>query len=194
MQGSSGSGKSSLLNIVTGINQCSKGKISLLDNDISNWSTAKKDSFRADNIGVIFQQFNLLPYLSIAENVKLPCWISKKRKINVSQKGGQEREAYRMLCQLGIDSQDHHRPISKLSVGQQQRVAAARALIGNPEIIVADEPTSALDYDAREAFMQLLITEVDKQGSTLLFVSHDPTLAHYFDRVIDLPSLNQITT
>jgi putative ABC transport system ATP-binding protein len=87
----------------------------------------------------------------------------------------------------------HRRPASELSVGQQQRVAAARALIGQPDVVIADEPTSALDEDRREAFMRLLLQAHGRAGSALLFVTHDARLAHHFDRVVDLPSINRAT-
>ncbi|MFN3786070.1 MAG: ABC transporter ATP-binding protein, partial [Thiothrix sp.] len=138
---------------------------------------------RADHIGVIFQQFNLLPYLSVLENVTLPCAFSARRK----QRAGDVRaSAKRLLTHLGLESGWQQRSVTALSVGQQQRVAVARALLGSPEIILADEPTSALDTDTRDDFLTLLFQEAAAQGSTIVFVSHDPYIARHFSRVVDL--------
>ena len=151
-------------------------------------SGAARDRFRADHIGYIHQMFNLVPYLSVLENVTLPCRFSRRR-ISRAQRHSPtaSAEAQRLLAHLGLDSQRVLRkPVSELSVGQQQRVAAARALIGSPELIIADEPTSALDAANREAFIELLFNECDETGSTLLFVSHDASLGPMFDRAVQL--------
>ena len=148
-----------------------------------------KDKFRADHIGFIFQQFNLVPYLSVLENVTLPCHFSKSRQ---SKSDNLDAQALHLLNDLGMaEDKLLNKSVTELSVGQQQRVAAARALIGNPEIIIADEPTSALDSDARETFIELLFQECQQSNSTLLFVSHDRSLAKLFDRQIDLTAINR---
>ncbi|KOO12102.1 methionine ABC transporter ATP-binding protein, partial [Vibrio xuii] len=135
-------------------------------------------------------QFNLLPYLSVIENVTLPCQFSKLRRSQVS--GDLQTEAKALLNKLHLSEPLMNKPVVELSIAQQQRVAAARALIGKPKVIIADEPTSSLDHDNRTAFIELLLDQVNHAQSTLLFVSHDPTLEPLFDRSIDLRSLNQV--
>lgn len=188
IQGASGSGKTTLLNIITGINQPYAGKVEILGKSLQNLSTIQSDQFRVDYLGIIFQQFNLLPYLSLLENVQLPCWFSVQRRTlatNVKQ------VASDLLKQLDIPESLFDKPANALSMGQQQRVAVARALIGRPAIIIADEPTSALDTDNRKRFLNLLFSQADKQNSTLIFVSHDTHIAQYFSRVIDLSEINR---
>ncbi|PHS24694.1 MAG: methionine ABC transporter ATP-binding protein [Methylophaga sp.] len=187
IQGASGSGKTTLLNIMTGINQPYAGKIQVLGKALQNLSAIESDRFRVDNLGIIFQQFNLLPYLSLLENVQLPCWFSAKRR---AQAGNSKQAAAELLQQLHIPKSMFDKPVNALSMGQQQRVAVARALIGKPEIIIADEPTSALDSDNRKRFLDLLFSQTDKQNSTLVFVSHDSQIAPYFSRTIDLSEIN----
>jgi putative ABC transport system ATP-binding protein len=158
-------------------------------------NSAKRDTFRADHLGIIFQMFNLIPHLSPIDNITLPCLFSRYRRTKARDKSNSiEGEARRLLAQLQInDEAIINTPAFELSIGQQQRVAAARSLIGAPELVIADEPTSALDYGVRETFMRLLLNEVVDAGSTLLFVSHDPKLADYFDRRIKLSDLNKVT-
>lgn len=192
IKGPSGSGKSTLLGLLTGIITPQQGSVSILGSDITTLKQNQRDKFRADHIGYIFQQFNLLPYLSVIENVMLPCHFSKIRKAHV---GGEMKEtAIHLLNRLHLDNALLNKPIIELSIGQQQRVAAARALIGHPELIIADEPTSALDFDNRTAFIELLMEEAKIANSTLIFVSHDPTLEPLFDRSLNLNELNQATT
>lgn len=187
IQGPSGSGKTTLLNLITGINLPSAGSIVVLGTPLEGLSSSQRDKFRADHLGVIFQQFNLLPYLSLLENVQLPCGFSKRKRENA---GETKASALRLLRQLNISTDLLNQPVSKLSVGQQQRTAVARALIGSPEIIVADEPTSALDTANRDRFLELLFREAEAQGSTLIFVSHDEHIAKQFKQVVDLNKLN----
>lgn len=163
--------------------------MSILGETVSSFSQGQRDRFRADHIGYIFQQFNLLPYLSVIDNVLLPCQFSSLRKNNVKQ--SLEQEAKHLLERLHLPKDKIHSPVIDLSIGQQQRVAAARALIGHPELLIADEPTSALDHDNRAAFIELLMEEATQANTTLVFVSHDPTLESFFDRTIDLPNINQ---
>jgi len=187
IQGPSGSGKTTLLNLLTGINLANSGSVSILGTSLEELNDSQRDQFRADHLGVIFQQFNLLSYLSLLENVQLPCGFSQRKRTNA---GDMQKTALRLLSQLGIPDSLLNQPVTKLSVGQQQRTAVARALIGNPEIVIADEPTSALDSDNRDRFLELLFQETEEQGSTLIFVSHDRHIAQQFPQVVDLNIIN----
>ncbi|HRJ52363.1 MAG TPA: ABC transporter ATP-binding protein [Candidatus Thiothrix moscowensis] len=188
IRGASGSGKTTLLNLLAGILTPASGSLTILGQGLQAMGSAARDRFRADHMGVIFQQFNLLPYLSVLENVQLPCEFSARRK---QRAGKVQASARRLLDHLGLATSLQQRAVTGLSVGQQQRVAVARALIGSPEILIADEPTSALDTDTRDGFLQLLFQEAEAQGSTIVFVSHDPHIAGHFPRVVDLGELNQ---
>lgn len=191
--GPSGCGKSSLLALIAGIAKAQQGEVQVLGHDLGRLGGAARDRLRADHLGIIFQQFNLLPYLNVLDNVCLPLRLSPARGARVP--GGHDAvraEGNRLLDRLGLDDPAlRQRPVHQLSVGQQQRVAAARALIGAPGLILADEPTSALDSDRRNDFIQLLSAECQASGAALLFVSHDRSLAPAFDRVIELPTLNR---
>lgn len=189
--GPSGSGKSSLLAVIAGIAPASAGEIAILGQDMTALSPAHRDAFRADNLGVIFQLFNLVPYLSPLDNVMLPCRFSKARRERATRKHSLRSEAERLLKALGLDAATISRASTELSVGQQQRVAAARALIGAPGLIIADEPTSALDSDSRDNFIALLQAECAASNSALLFVSHDAALGRFFDRQVDLADINR---
>jgi putative ABC transport system ATP-binding protein len=193
LKGPSGSGKTTLLGLLGGVQKPARGSIRLLGKDLSQMSAGARDHFRVDHTGYIFQQFNLLPFLSVRENVELPCHFSKLRSQRAQQRHGSvATAASTLLAHLGLhDPQLLSRRADALSIGQQQRVAAARALIGQPELVIADEPTSALDTDAREAFLQLLFAECRDAGSSLLFVSHDQSLAPLFDRSLSLAELNR---
>lgn len=184
IQGESGAGKSTLLNLIGGVLVPRQGSLQILDQALDALSPPARDHFRVDHIGFIFQQFNLLPYLSALDNVLLPCRFSATRARRAGARPVEE--ARRLLDALEVDADDAARPASTLSVGQQQRVAAARALIGRPELILADEPTSALDPRRQDAFITLLGKEVAAHGSSLVLVSHDPRLASRFDRCITL--------
>ncbi len=192
LYGPSGSGKSTLLGLFGGVLVPERGRLNLLGVELTKLSSAGRDRFRADHVGFIFQQFNLIPYLSVIDNVLLPCRFSAKRHAR-AQEGGHtlRREAERLLSHLDLDESLHGRTATQLSVGQQQRVAAARALIGQPELVIADEPTSSLDAERQIAFLDLLSRECVEAGSSLVFVSHDRRLAAGFSREIDLPSINR---
>jgi putative ABC transport system ATP-binding protein len=194
IEGPSGSGKSTLLSLIAGVITPQKGTVRVYGRRVSKLKGADRDRFRADHIGYIYQMFNLIPYLSVVENVTLPCrFSSSRRKKAAARSSSFEAEAMRLLKKLGMDgTADITKPATDLSVGQQQRVAAARALIGGPEIIIADEPTSSLDTGRREAFIQLLFKECDREETTLIFVSHDTSLEKLFDRTIRLGDINSI--
>lgn len=194
LKGPSGSGKTTLLGLLGGVQLPNRGSIQLLDQDLSKLSSGARDRFRVDHTGYIFQQFNLLPFLSVRENVELPCHFSTLRTRRAVQRHGSVAKATSsLLAHLGLQPELLQRRAGDLSIGQQQRVAAARALIGQPELVIADEPTSALDADAREAFLELLFAECREAGSSLLFVSHDQSLARLFDRSLSLAELNRAT-
>ncbi|MDR6677996.1 ABC transporter ATP-binding protein [Pseudomonas oryzihabitans] len=192
LEGPSGSGKTTLLALLGGVQRPNRGQVRLLGQDLGQLATARRDRFRVDHSGFLFQQFNLLPFLSVLENVLLPCQFSALRRERASQRHGAPQDAaLTLLHALGLtDPSLPWRAARELSIGQQQRVAAARALIGQPELVIADEPTSALDSDHRDAFLQLLFAECTAAGAGLLFVSHDRNLAAHFDRHLTLAQLN----
>ncbi|GHD43332.1 putative ABC transport system ATP-binding protein [Marinobacter persicus] len=178
LHGPSGTGKSTLLGLLSGLLVPERGTVQLLGETVSDWPNGARDRFRADHLGIIFQQFNLVPYLTASGNAELPCRLSSSRHKRAGP--GVSTVARSLLAQLGLDDDTAHRKVTGLSIGQQQRVAAARALIGAPEIILADEPTSALDTDNRDRFLELLLTMAAEQGTSVVFVSHDQALARHF--------------
>lgn len=186
--GPSGSGKTTLLGVVAGVLEAREGKIEILGRDLRALNPSQRDAFRGSHIGYIFQLFNLIPYLTVEENIVLPCRLSpeRRRRLNGKTLSAAAREVANHLGIAELLGEN----VTKLSVGQQQRVAASRALIGTPELIVADEPTSSLDQDHRERFIHLLFESCREAGSTLIFVSHDRTLMPMFDRAISLPDVN----
>ena len=192
LSGPSGSGKSTLLNLLGGVLEPESGEILINGENIVSMVAKDRDTFRADHLGLLFQMFNLMPFLSILKNVTLPCLFSTLRRERAIEKSGSvEGEAKRLLHYMGLSLEEiGDRSVNLLSAGQQQRVAAARALLGNPEFILADEPTSALDSGTRHAFLELLFNEVKAADSTMVFVSHDNSLASFFDRTISLNDIN----
>jgi putative ABC transport system ATP-binding protein len=183
LHGQSGTGKSTLLNILSGILLPQQGEVTLLGTDITQLNHRQRDRFRAQHLGVIFQQFNLIPYLSVSDNIRLSQTFS-----------GTTPPVHRIdeLCeQLALDKMLLNQQANQLSVGQQQRVAVARALYHRPRIIIADEPTSALDSNTRDEFIRLLLTQSEQTNSTVIFVSHDHSLSSHFDRADDLATINQ---
>ena len=189
MRGPSGSGKTTLLSAIAGVIDVPQSAVRVAGTDVGALAGGDRDRFRVDHLGIVFQVFNLLPWLSALENTLLPCRFSAQRR----NRSGPDPKATatRLLSELGLeDTELINRPASALSVGQQQRVAAARALIGAPEVVLADEPTSALDEEAKDTFVQLLLKECKASGASLLFVSHDRSLEKHFDRSVDLPMLN----
>ncbi len=190
LRGPSGSGKSTLLGLIGGVLVPSRGSVRLLGKDIAGLGAADRDRFRGEHLGFIFQMFNLIPYLDVLQNVLLPTEFSHARRERVGK--DQVGEARRLLQALGLTGDLLGRSVTQLSIGQQQRVAAARALLGRPEILIADEPTSALDTDTRAGFLELLLDECREQGTTLLFVSHDTALQAHFDRSLAMADINTI--
>lgn len=184
LQGPSGTGKSTVLNLLSGILLADSGNITVLGQDLQQLNNRKRDQFRARHLGVIFQQFNLLPYLSVKDNILLSQTFS-----NVPQ----ETQRLHELCeQLQLAPSLLEQAASQLSVGQQQRIAVARALYHKPNIIIADEPTSALDSNTRDEFIHLLLTQSQKTNSTVIFVSHDQSIAEHFDRIDNLADINHM--
>lgn len=195
LRGPSGSGKTTLLSLVSAVLTPGHGSIEVDGTDLNSLAGRHRDRFRADTIGLVFQQFNLLPFLSVVENIELPCRFSSLRRARAMQSGLSLREETRRLLQrMKLADDILERSVMQLSVGQQQRVAVARALIGQPALIIADEPTSALDRDSQHAFTSLLFDEVSAAGSSLLFVSHDESLAEGFDRCVDLGEINRVSS
>lgn len=191
LHGPSGSGKSTLLGLMAGVHLPQQGRVSLLGQNWADLKPGQRDAFRADHVGLIFQQFNLLPYLSVLDNVTLPCRFSALRQGRCQTSGGPEAAAQNWLQRMGLPEALWVRRADALSVGQQQRVAAARALMGQPELILADEPTSALDAVLRDDFMDLLLQAAQDAGSTLVCVSHDAQQASRFAVQWSLPDLQK---
>ncbi len=177
LYGPSGCGKSTFLNIISGMLEASEGKVEVLGKRLDQMSPRQRDRFRAHHIGYVFQQFNLIPYLDAVANIQLARYFYKGNDPIVIR-----QEIEELLFTLNVSSSDWYKPAQKLSIGQQQRIAIARAFINKPEILIADEPTSSLDGDNREKFMSLLTALVAKNHTTLIFVSHDKTLSKSFDR------------
>lgn len=185
--GPSGSGKTTLLNLLAGVTRADQGAVEILGRDLGQLSSGARDRFRGDHVGLVFQMFNLLPYASVLENVLLPLRFSARRR---AQAGPDPAAAARGLTEaLGLAPDRLDAPVAALSVGQQQRVAAARALIGAPEIVIADEPTSALDPENRDRFLALLFAQTEAAGTTLLTVTHDAATAAAFGRSLRLETL-----
>jgi putative ABC transport system ATP-binding protein len=188
--GPSGAGKSTLLNLLCGVVSPRAGSIRVLGTEIGTLSQGARDRFRAEHFGVIFQMFNLLPYGTVLDNVLLPLSFAPGRRARAARERPAADEARALLTALGLEEALCDGPSAvALSVGQQQRVAAARALIGAPEIVVADEPTSALDTDRQRIFLDLLFDQLDRAGATLVMVSHEAALAPRFDRVVALDDI-----
>ena len=185
--GPSGSGKSTLLNLLAGVLCPTSGEIKVLNHTLNTQSQTQRDQIRADHYGIIFQHFNLIPYLSVLENITLPLSFSSYKQRRTSLLSTHIKEqAFYLLEALGLDKSIASQNVTELSTGQQQRTAAARAMMGSPEIIIADEPTSALDADTKHDFIELLFREAKKFNSTLVFVSHDQSLAPLFDRALSI--------
>jgi putative ABC transport system ATP-binding protein len=190
LHGPSGSGKTTLLGIVAGVLRANTGEVQVLGKELRRMSSSARDRHRGAEMGFIFQSFNLIPYLSVRENIALPCYVHAKRmkRITASTLDG---EISRIAGRLDLEA-FLQKPVTKLSTGQQQRVAIARAVIGAPRLVIADEPTSSLDRDRQESFLRLLIEVCDEARSTLIFVSHDSSLMSRFERHISVSEINQV--
>jgi putative ABC transport system ATP-binding protein len=195
LHGPSGSGKTTLLSLISGVLVPQQGSVTVLGQELTRLSASNRDTLRGSQIGYIFQGFNLIPYLTVAENIALPCDLHPARRARIRAATVAE-EVRRIARRLDIHA-NLEAPVTHLSTGQQQRVAIARAIIGSPALVIADEPTSALDTDRRDAFLALLtevISEARASGHaeiTLLFVSHDRSLTAHFDETLSLPTLNK---
>lgn len=186
--GPSGCGKTSLLSLITGIQVAQHGTCRVLGTTMNQLSPSDRDRFRGEHLGLIFQQFNLLPFLTVQENIELPSKLFDRRFKKSTQLFGSVQSHVDRLCDaLHLEPALRHRRANLLSVGEQQRVAAARALLGCPSLIVADEPTSALDEDNKIDFLNLLLSTASAQKTSVITVSHDMRIASNFDRVFLMP-------
>lgn len=180
----SGSGKSTLMNLIAGVILPQKGTITVMGTEINHLSGRQRDAFRAHHIGMVFQKFNLIPYLSAIDNIRLASHFSEQPATEI------DHNIDHLLNKLGLSKADSLRPAGQLSVGQQQRVAIIRALINRPNLLLVDEPTSALDTAHRDQFIDVLMQQIDTSDTSLLFVSHDTHLATHFDRHVTLKELS----
>jgi len=186
--GESGLGKSTFLNLLSGTISPQKGNIDILGENISNTSSSIKDRIRGDHFGIIFQTFNLLPYASVKNNILLG-----KAYSSIKQSKSNNDEIKELMNKLSLNYEDLiNRKAYELSIGQQQRVAVARALIGKPEIILADEPTSALDKSNQKEFINLLFKSLDDNEQGLIMVSHDHKLSNKFKTVKNITEICEI--
>ena len=184
--GASGTGKSTLLSVISGTLLPDQGSVEIAKTEITKLSASARDRFRAEQLGVIFQQFNLLPFGSVADNILLPLRFAPIRRKRVKDA---KSEVARLCAALGLPVGIGREKAGSLSVGQQQRVAVARALIGHPPLIIADEPTSALDINSEDAFLDLLFTQAQTQGTSVVMVSHDERLGPRFDRILHMEEI-----
>lgn len=190
LHGPSGCGKSTLLNLLSGtlslsVNSANKGEIGVLGHSLTTMSNTKKDAFRAKELGVVFQQLNLIGYLSVADNIKLAS------RFATGDANFNSVKLEQVLTSLNLPMTIVNQKASDLSVGQQQRVAIARALFHAPQLLIVDEPTSALDAQSTAKFMQLLLSSTQQLAATLLFVSHDMRLSQDFDQCVALSDINR---
>lgn len=182
ISGPSGCGKSTLLALIAGLMTAPEGDVSLLGHRLGRMPAAARDRLRADHMGVIFQQFNLIPYLSALDNMVLACRLSSRRSAKFSSLAAMRQAAMTMSNKLDLEPSAMRRSVTRLSIGQQQRVAAVRALLGGPELVLADEPSSALDAKRELQLIELLTRQCRKQGTALILVSHHQALEGHFDR------------
>ena len=171
--GSSGSGKSTLLNLVAGLDRPSSGAVIAHGQDLSKMSSLELARYRRQTVGMVFQSFNLLPRMTLEENVELPLRLAE---VDRSERAARVREA---LERVGLEKRIGHRP-SELSGGEQQRTAIARALVNRPKILLADEPTGNLDSATGESILTLLCEIQQNPGMTIVMVTHERTLAERF--------------
>ena len=186
--GESGVGKSTFLNLLSGTLNPQAGAIQILGTNIVKTSSSIKDRIRGDHFGIVFQTFNLLPYITVKNNILLgKAYSTRKQSISNSD------EVQILMDKLSLNYNELiDRKAYELSIGQQQRVAVARALIGKPEIIIADEPTSALDKDNQNEFINLLFQSLDENEQGLIMVSHDKKLSNKFKIVKNITEICEI--
>jgi putative ABC transport system ATP-binding protein len=189
VNGPSGSGKTTLLSLVSGMLKANHGEVRVLNEILSEYSAAQRDRFRAKNIGVIFQNLNLIPWLTVEQNLNLAPYFAGSS----IKKRAEDDYRSELFERLRLDSKLLSRNAAELSTGQQQRIAIVRALINRPKLIIADEPCSALDNDARDRFMELLMENITSSKAALVFVSHDLSLKQYFARQDNLLEINQVS-
>jgi putative ABC transport system ATP-binding protein len=189
LYGPSGCGKSTFLGIIAGVLNVHFGSVKVLGHEFVNCASAKKDKIRGESMGYIFQIFNLIPYLTVLENILLPCHLNLERRKKFANKKEFVEKAQELCRKFKIENLLNNK-VTEISIGQQQRVAAARALLGSPKLIIADEPTSAMDADLQEIFIECLMQQCDSEGAALLFVSHDRRLAKSFHREVSFDSHN----
>ena len=185
LQGDSGSGKSTLLSLLAGLRTPSSGTVNVLDTPISQLSGRRRDAFRAKNIGVVFQHFNLIPFLSVLDNVLLAA------QFGSGSAAALRSHALELLQRVNLDPGLSTRKAEELSIGQQQRVAIVRALVNSPALLLVDEPTSALDYANKTSFLSLLNEVLEDTNCAMVFVSHDPSIGDMFEHRVALNDLNQ---
>ncbi len=181
--GPSGSGKTTLLNLVAGIEIANEGSVNVLETELKRLGDSERRDFRCSNIGFVFQQFELLDYLNVCDNISLPFSINQTLAAEKPELGSDE-SILKLAEAMGIGDKLHRHP-QKLSQGEKQRVAICRALVAKPKLILADEPTGNLDPTNKHRTLDLLFDQADKNGQTLIVVTHDMSIVDGFDRTID---------
>ncbi len=184
--GTSGCGKTTLFNLISGLITPMKGEIIVENTVINRLKEAERDMFRANHIGYIFQDFNLFSEFTVLENVILPMSFSKK-----FSKKEMHKQAIEILKKVGIEKKINQK-VKNLSGGEKQRVAIARSVINKPNIILADEPTGNLDYKNGIKIMELIKNISDESESTLLVITHNNSQLEYFDKVINIEEINEV--
>jgi len=182
--GPSGSGKTTLLNLIAGIHPVTTGSIQVADTGITQLSDRGRRTFRLRQIGLVFQSFELIEYLTVLDNVLLPARISPV----IAMTSGLRERARDLLVRVGLE-QESARPVTQLSQGERQRVAICRALLTDPPLLLADEPTGNLDPDSSQRIVEILLSQVREHCATLLMVSHDHSLLSQFDSTIDFNTI-----
>ncbi len=182
LEGTSGSGKSTLLHVISGIMRPDSGRVEVAGTDITRLPESRRDRLRADALGLVFQQFNLLPGFTALENVLVAMSFGSGRP--------DRGRATALLEAVGLGHRLHHKP-AELSIGQQQRVAVARALANRPSVVLADEPTASIDAAHQQQVIDLLKNTCTEHGVALVVVTHDPDVARQFPRRLALAEFNR---
>lgn len=190
--GPSGSGKTTLLNLLAGIETANQGSVSVLDTELKMLSDPERRDFRSSNIGFVFQQFELLEYLNVKENIELPFLINQNLAAEKSRLADDETIS-QLAAAMGIADKLLRYP-RKLSQGEKQRVAICRALVTQPKLILADEPTGNLDPSNKHRTLELLFEQAERNGQTLIVVTHDMSIVDGFDRTIDFSQYHAAET